>query len=64
MRRRQPTDGLRSTRRSRTFYSTDPALEARMRAASPAGTYAFYLHEDLDRVMPYNMGHPPGTTPR
>ena len=30
-----------------------------MRAASPTGTYAFYLHEDLDRVMPYSMGHPP-----
>ena len=58
MTRRQPPDGLQSTRKSRTFYPTDSALEARMRAASPAGTYAFFLHEDLDRVMPYNMGHP------
>lgn len=48
MRHRQPADGLRSTRRSRTFYPTDPALEARMRAASPGGIFAFYLHEDLD----------------
>ena len=57
--RQRPPDDLRSTRRSRTFYPTDPALQARMRTASPAGTYAFYLHEDLDRVMPYSMGHPP-----
>lgn len=57
--RQRPPDGLRSTRRSKSFYPTDPALEARMQAASPAGTYAYFLHEDLDRVMPYSMGHPP-----
>jgi len=30
-----------------------------MESGSPSGLYAFCLHEDLDRVMPYNMGHPP-----
>lgn len=57
--RQRPPDGLRSTRKSKSFYPTDPALQARMQAASPAGTYAYFLHEDLNRVMPYSMGHPP-----
>ncbi len=57
--RQRPPDGLRSTRRSKSFYPTDPALQARMQAAVPAGTYAYFLHGDLDRVMPYSTGHPP-----
>lgn len=57
--RQRPPDGLRSTRRSKSFYPTDPALQARMQAAAPVGTYAYFLNEDLDRVMPYSMGHPP-----
>jgi hypothetical protein len=58
MRRPQPPDGLRSTRKSRTFFPIDdPPLEARMRSAAPAGSYAFFLDQDLDRVMPYDIGH-------
>ncbi len=55
MRRPQPADGLRSTRRSRTFYPVDPALQERMRATSFAAYYTFLLHQDLDFVIPYTM---------
>jgi hypothetical protein len=56
MRRPRPADGLRSTRRSRTFYPVDPALQERMRAASFEGSYTFLLYQDLDFVIPYTMG--------
>ncbi len=56
MRRPQPADGLRSTRKSRTFYPVDPALQERMRATSFEGSYTFMLHQDLDFVIPYIMG--------
>ncbi len=56
MRRPQPADGLRSTRKSRTFYPVDPALQERMRASSFEGSYTFMLHQDLDFVIPYIMG--------
>jgi hypothetical protein len=56
MRRQRPADGLRSTRKSRTFYPVDPALQVRMRAASFEGSYTFLLHQDLDFVIPYTIG--------
>src|SRR6266516_4611570 len=56
MRRPQPADGLRSTRKSRTFYPVDPALQERMRATSFEGSYTFMLHQDLDFVIPYIIG--------
>src|SRR5260370_33978976 len=55
MRRPQPADGLRSTRKSRTFYPVEPALQERMRASSFEGSYTFMLHQDLDFVIPYIM---------
>jgi hypothetical protein len=60
MRRPRPADGLRSTRRSRTFYPVDPVLRDRMRAASTVGYYTSLLRQDLDFVIPYTMGHPGG----
>lgn len=56
MRRPPPADGLRSTRKSRTFYATSPALQERMRVTSPEGFYTFMLYEDLDHVVPYSIG--------
>lgn len=56
MRRQRPADGLRSTRRSRTFYQVDPPLQERMRATSFEGSYLFMLHQDLDFVIPYTIG--------
>lgn len=55
MRRQPREDGLRSTRRSRTFYPVDPALQERMRASSFEGFYLFMLHQDLDFVIPYTL---------
>jgi len=53
--RRQP-DGLRSTRRSRSFYPVnDPQLAERMRAVSFEGYYTYLLYQDLDFVMPYEL---------
>lgn len=56
MRRLPPADGPRSTRKSRTFYPTNQALQERMRATSPEGFYIFMLYEDLDHVVPYTIG--------
>jgi hypothetical protein len=56
MRRRRPADGLRSTRRSRTFNPVDRALQARMRVGSFEDYYVFLLHQDLDFVVPYTIG--------
>lgn len=64
MRRPRPADGLRSTRRSRTFYPVDPALQQRMRATSFEGYYTFLLHQDLDFVIPYTMDRPGGPEAR
>ena len=51
--RRRPT-GLRSTRKSRSFYPVkDPQLQRRMRAVSFEGYYTFLLHQDLEFVIPY-----------
>ena len=60
MRRPRQPDGLRSTRKSRTFYPVEPALIERMRAVSFEGYYTFLLHQDLDFVLPYTMGRPGG----
>lgn len=54
MRRRRP-EGLRSTRKSRTFYPVEPGLMQLMRAVSFEGYYTFLLHEDLRFVIPYTM---------
>lgn len=64
MRRPRPTDGLRSTRRSRTFYPVDPALQERMQATSFAAYYIFLLHQDLDFVIPYTIGRRGGPQAR
>ncbi len=56
MRRRRLADGLRSTRRSRTFHPVDRALQARMRVGSFEDYYVFLLHQDLDFVVPYTIG--------
>lgn len=56
MRQSPRPDGLRSSRKSRTFYPTEPGLEERMRAVSFEGYYTFLLHQDLDFVIPYTMG--------
>lgn len=64
MRPPRPADGLRSTRRSRTFYPVDPALQQRMRATSFEGFYTFLLHQDLDFVIPYTIGRRDGPEAR
>lgn len=64
MRRPPPANGLRSTRKSRTFYPTSPALQQRMRAGSPEGFYTFMLYEDLDHVVPYTIGRRGGQEAR
>jgi hypothetical protein len=64
MRRPRPADGLRSTRRSRTFYPVDPALQERMRATSFEAYYIFLLHQDLDFVIPYTIGRRGGPQAR
>jgi len=57
MRRRRPADGLRSTRKSRSFYPVDRVLQERVRAATSfEGYYTFLLHQDLDFVVPYTIG--------
>lgn len=58
MRRRRPADeGLQGTRRSRTFYPVhDPDLAARMHAVSFEGYYTYLLHQDLNAVIPYDLG--------
>lgn len=58
MRRQRPADdGLESTRRSRTFYPVhDPNLQARMHAVSFEGLYTSLLHQDLDFIVPYDLG--------
>jgi hypothetical protein len=57
MRRRQPADDLRSTRKSRTFYAAvDPALQQRVQALSYEGYYTFLLYRDLDQVIPFPIG--------
>lgn len=51
-------DGLRSTRRSCSFYvDYDPELAKRMKAAYPVeGYYTYLLHQDLGHVVPYGLG--------
>jgi hypothetical protein len=60
MRWRQPPEGLRSTRRSRTFHPVDQPLLERVRATSFEGYYTFLLHQDLDFVIPYTIGRAGG----
>lgn len=56
MRRPRQPEGLRSTRKSRTFYPVEPGLMKLMRAVSFEGYYTFLLHQDLDFIIPYTMG--------
>jgi hypothetical protein len=66
MRRRPPADGgLQGTRRSHTFYPVrDPDLQARMHAVSFEGYYTYLLHQDLDFVIPYDLGRGDGPSAR
>ena len=65
MRRRPADDGLEHTRRSRTFYPVhDPDLAARMHAVSFEGYYTYLLHQDLDLVIPYDLGRSDGPSAR
>ncbi len=53
---------LRSSRRSRTYYTMgDPELTERVRRAFPIeGFYTHLLHQDLDHVVPYSIGRDSG----
>lgn len=66
MRRRRPDDdGVEGSRRSRTFYPVhDPDLQARMHAVSFEGYYTYLLHQDLDFVIPYDLGRGDGPSAR
>lgn len=66
MRRRQPAnDGLEGTRRSHAFYPVhDPVLAARMHALSFQGYYTYLLHQDLNAVIPYDLGRGDGPSAR
>jgi hypothetical protein len=64
-RRRSADDGLEGSRRSRTFYPVnDPDLQARMHAVSFQGSYTSLLHQDLDFVIPYDLGRGDGPSTR
>lgn len=60
MRRPRQPEGLRSTRKSRSFYPVEPGLMRLMRAVSFEGYYTFLLHQDLDFVIPYTIGRTGG----
>lgn len=64
-RRRSADDGLEGTRRSHSFYPVhDPELQARMHAVSFEGYYTYLLHQDLDFIIPYDLGRGDGPTAR
>jgi hypothetical protein len=55
---RRNSDKLRSTRHSYSYYPVDnPVLTERMRAAFPVeGYYTYLLNQDLEHVIPYDVG--------